>query len=103
MKKLILIPLLLLAIFAAGQSYQLKSGNWNYSGYNKFTATKLKVGNTVLSETKVKELDTLIAKKGDTIQISTIIPIPPDPIISRGATVKYGRYKVVQGVNIIKH
>ena len=61
MKKLILIPLLLLAIFAAGQNYQKKSGNWEYTGYSKFQAEKLTIGTTPLTETKIQNYDSALA------------------------------------------
>lgn len=66
MKKLILIPLILLGLFVSAQSYQPKSGNWNYTGYNKFASTRLTVGNTLLTESKIISYDNTVADNADT-------------------------------------
>ena len=61
MKKIITIVFVLFSIWTTAQTYQTKSGNWNYTGYSKFSATKLKVGNTALTETKIQNYDSALA------------------------------------------
>ena len=78
MKKLIVLLIALLPMWALGQVLTKDTKNWTHTGINNFHATKTKIGNTTLSENKVKELDSIITKKGDTVQLSTLVPMLVD-------------------------
>lgn len=58
--------------FSQAQTYVPNGKNTDFSGYNKFSATKTKIGVTPLTETKVNSYDQLVADAADTISFSEV-------------------------------
>lgn len=82
MKKIFfaLVVMLLISISAISQTYKTNAVNNNFTGYNKLPATKTKIGNTALTETSVKDLDTLRSERINSIELSDYAVMKADSI-----------------------
>jgi hypothetical protein len=80
MKKLITIILLvgLTSMSLYAQTYKTNSTNTSFTGNNKLHATKTKVGNTLLTENKIKEYDSAVSQLQDTTLLSDVAVMKSD-------------------------
>jgi len=102
MKKLTFILIILLtSTIGFTQTYKTNSVNNNFTGYNKLSSTKLKVGATSLTETKVIAYDKLTT---DTVDIRGIAVLKTDTsdITAGSYTTRYDFTKEKTTENLIR-
>jgi hypothetical protein len=76
MKKLLII-LFFLPLFAAAQTYRPNTVNNDFQQYNKFSATKTKVGTQTLTQTKIITWDAAVIEINDTVTLQSAISLLP--------------------------
>jgi hypothetical protein len=90
MKHLLLTLIALFAIVIGfSQNYQLNGRNTDYIGYNKFSATKLKVGNTALTEAKLQNYDSALADSLSPEGILVMVADSGDSYVTPGGMADY--------------
>ena len=75
MKSLLIIVFVIVSLGIQAQTYNTDSKNWNYTGYNKFHATKTKVGNTSVTEAKIINYDATVTEINDTVTLQSAISL----------------------------
>jgi hypothetical protein len=75
--KNLLIILFLLPLFSLAQSYRPNTVNNDFINYNRFNATKTKVGTQTLTQAKIITWDATAVEINDTVTLQSAISLLP--------------------------